>query len=113
MPQSSEATREQEDAGHVKALAAHAVGDPSADGEHHGVGDQVAGEHPGGFLGAGRERSADMLHGDVGDGGVERLHEGGQGDGDGDGPRVGAGTPSVVKCGCRRGSQVLILSVGL
>ena len=101
---------EEEDAGHVEALAADAVGDPAADGQHHGVGDQVAGEDPGGFVGAGGERAADVGHGDVGDGGVERLHEGGEGDGDGDGPGIGAGSPRVVECGCRRGGQRLVLS---
>ena len=109
-PQSSEASGEEEDAAHVEALAADAVGDPAADGQHHGVGDQVAGEDPGGFFGAGGERAADVGHGDVGDGGVERLHEGGEGDGDGDGPGIGAGSPRVVKCGCRRGGQRLVLS---
>ncbi len=89
--------REEQDAGHVKALAADAVGDPAADGQHHGIGDQVTGEHPGGFVAAGGERAADMRHGYVGDGGVERLHEGGQRDRDGDDPGIGAGLPGVMK----------------
>ena len=101
---------EEEDAAHVEAFAADAVGDPAADGQHHGVGDEVAGEDPGGLFGAGAERAADVGHGDVGDGGVERLHEGGEGDGDGDGPGVGAGSPGVMECGCRRGGQRLVLS---
>ena len=96
---------EQEDAGHVEALAAHAVCDPAADGQHHGVGDQVAGQHPGGFVAAGGERTADVRHGDVGDGGVERLHEGGQGDSDGDDPGIGAGPPCVVERSCGRRRQ--------
>ena len=98
---------EEEDAGHVEALAAHAVGDPSADGEDNGVGDQVAGEHPGGFVAAGGERAGDVPHGHVGDGAVERLHEGGQGHRNGDDPGIGAGTPGVVegKSGCRRGQN--------
>ena len=96
---------EQEDAGHVKALAAHAVGDPAADGQDHGVGDQVAGEDPGGLTEAGGEGAADVGHGDVGDGGVERLHEGGHGDGEGDDPGIGAGPPCVVERCCGRGRQ--------
>ena len=88
---------EKENAGHVKALAADAVGDPAAQGEHDGVGDEVAGEHPGGFIAAGGERAADVGHGHVGDGGVERLHEGGEGDGDGDEPGIGARPPGVMK----------------
>jgi hypothetical protein len=96
---------EEEDAAHVEPLAADAVGDPAADGQDHGIGDEVAGEDPCGLLGAGAEGAADVGHGDVGDGGVERLHEGGEGDGDGDGPGVGAGSPRVVECGCRRGGH--------
>jgi hypothetical protein len=41
-------------------------------------------------------------HGDVGDRGVQGLHEGCQGDGYGNDPWVGAGTPCFVEreCGC-------------
>jgi hypothetical protein len=45
--------REQGDAAHVETLAADAVGDPAAEGQDDGVGDQVAGKHPGGFVAAG------------------------------------------------------------
>jgi len=95
---------EKEDAGHVEALAPDAVGDPAGDGQDHGVGDQIAGENPGGLFDAGGEIAADVGHGDVGDGGVERLHEGGQRNGDGNGPRIGARTPCLVKVCCRCGS---------
>ena len=88
---------EEEDAGHVEALAPNAVGDPAGDGEDDGVGDEIAGEDPGGFIAGGGEGAGDVTHGDVDDGGVERLHEGGQGDGDGDDPGVGAGSPGVVE----------------
>jgi hypothetical protein len=46
-------------------------------GKDDGVGDQVAGEDPGAFVGAGAERAGDVGQGDVGDGGVEHFHEGG------------------------------------
>ncbi len=47
--------REQENAAHVEALAPNPVGDPAADGEHDGIGNQVAGEHPGSLVAAGGE----------------------------------------------------------
>ena len=49
-PQSSEQTVNMSDAGHVEALAAEAVGEPSGDGKDDGGGDEVAGEDPGGFV---------------------------------------------------------------
>ena len=82
------ADREHGHAGHVEALAADAVGEPAGDGQHDGARHQVAGEHPGGFLLGGAERAGHVRQGDVGDGGVEHLHERGQRDGDGDGPWV-------------------------
>ena len=104
---------EKQHAGHVKALAADAVGDPSADGQDDGVGDEVAGEDPGGFVAAGGEGAADVGHGDVGDGGVQGLHEGGQGDGDGNDPGVGARPPGVVERECGgRGQRGSFLGVG-
>ena len=94
---------EQEDAAHVEALATHAVGNPAADGEHHGVCDEVACEHPRSLVGTGREGTANVEHRDVGDGGVEGLHERGQGDCDGNEPGVRARPPRFVECECRCG----------
>jgi methylmalonyl-CoA epimerase len=88
---------EEEDAAHVEALTADAVGDPAADGEDDGVGDEVAGENPGSFADAGAEGAGHVGHGDIDDGGVERLHEGGEGDGDGDDPGIGFGPPCIVE----------------
>ena len=100
---------EAEDAAHVEALAADAVGDPAGDGEDDGVGDQIAGEYPGGFVAASGERAADVGHGYVGDGGVEGLHEGGEGDGDGDDPGLAFGPPCIVESeGCRRQERCLV-----
>src|SRR5271155_3845960 len=87
------AAREKRDAGHIEAFAAHAGGEPGADGKDDGVGDEVAGEHPGGFIGTGAERAGDVGEGDVGDGRVENFHEGGEGDGQGDEPGIVAGAP--------------------
>src|SRR5205823_5754898 len=78
------------DAGHEEALAAEAEGEPVARGEDDGVGDEIAGEDPGGFVGGGREGAGDVGEGDRGDGGVEHLHECGEHDGGGDQPGVDA-----------------------
>ena len=78
------------DAGHEEALAAEVEGEPVAGGEDDGVGDEVAGEDPGGFVGGGGERAGDVGERDGGDGGVEHLHEGGEHDGRGDEPGVDA-----------------------
>ena len=43
------------DTGHQETLAAEAEGEPVAGGEDDGVGDKVAGEDPGGFVGGGGE----------------------------------------------------------
>jgi hypothetical protein len=100
---------EEEDAAHVEALAAEAIGHPAADGEDDGVGYKVAGEDPGGFVTAGGEGSGDMAHSDIDDGGVERLHEGGEGDSDGDDPGIGFGPPCIVEGeGCRRQCWCLV-----
>src|SRR5271154_3809794 len=85
------AASEERDAGHIEAFAAHAGGEPGADGKDDGVGDEVAGEHPGGFVGTGAERAGDVGEGDIGDGSVENFHEGGEGDGQGDEPGIVAG----------------------
>ena len=99
---------EEQHAGHVETLAADAVGDPAADGEDDGVGYQVAGEHPSGFVAASGERAADVGHGHIGDGGIEGLHEGGQGDGDSNDPRVGARTPGFVEGRCGGRCQFIV-----
>ena len=62
----------------------------SAGGEDDGVGDEIAGEHPGGFVGGGGEAAGDVGERDGGDGGVEHFHEGREHDGGGDEPGVDA-----------------------
>ena len=81
---------EDDDAGEQEALAAEAAGEPVGGGQDDGVGDQVAGEHPGGLGVGGGERAGDVGQRHRGDGGVQHLHEGGQHDRDGDQPGVDA-----------------------
>jgi hypothetical protein len=64
--------------------------EPVGGGEDDGVGDEVAGEDPGGFVVGGGERAGDVGERDRGDGGVEHLHEGGEHDGRGDEPGIEA-----------------------
>ena len=63
-----------------EALAAEAAGEPVGGRQDDGVGDQVAGQHPGGFGVGGREAAGDVGQRHRRDGGVEHLHEGGQHD---------------------------------
>ena len=79
------------DTAHEEALAAKLEGAPVAGGEDDGVGDQVAGEHPGCLVGGGGERTGDVGESDRGDGGVQHLHEGGKHDGRGDEPGIDSG----------------------
>ena len=102
---------EERDADHVEALPAHAVGEPAGDGQDDGAGDEVTGEDPGGFFGAGAESASDVGQGDVGDGGVEDLHEGGEGDSEGDRPRIVVGLPDggYRRCGHGCGRHISLL----
>ncbi len=69
---------EDEDAGEVEALAAHEAAEPPAHGQHHRVGHEVRGEHPGALVDGGREAARDVGQGHVRHGGVEHLHESGE-----------------------------------
>src|ERR1700753_1644769 len=80
--------REHGHAGHVEALAAKAICQPSGDGEHNGARDQIAGQDPGGFFLATTKRPRNVRKRDIGDGGIEHLHEGGQRHRERDGPWV-------------------------
>ncbi len=94
---------EDDDAGEKKAFAAEFEGEPVAGRENDGVGDEVAGEDPGGFVVRGREGACDVGEGDGCDGGVEHLHEGREHDGGGDQPGVDAVTGFsglVWRCDC-------------
>ena len=89
----SRADAEERDADHVELLAPDEGGHVGAGGEDDGVGYEIRGEDPGGFVLRGAEAAGDVGQGDVADGGVEDLHEGGEGDRHGDDPRVDAGAP--------------------
>ncbi len=88
MPQKKRGDGEERDAGHVVVLAAEDAGEPRGHGQDDGVGDEVGGEDPGDFVVGAAEAAGDVGQRDVGDGGVEQLHEGGEGDGEGDDPWV-------------------------
>ena len=62
--------------------------------QNDGVRDQVGGKHPGGFVFAGRQAARHVRQGDVGDAGIQHLHEAGQGHRDGDQPRIELGFPN-------------------
>ena len=79
---------EHDDADHVEAFAADAVRKPAGDGQNDGGGDEVAGQHPGGLVLRCADRARDMRQGDVGDGGVEHLHERGERNRQGNQPGV-------------------------
>ena len=78
----------EEHADHVIAFAAKDAAEPGGKGEDNGVGNEVAGEDPGAFVIADGEAAGDVGEGDVGDGGVEELHEGGQRDRECDDPGI-------------------------
>jgi len=79
---------EDDDAGEEETLATEAEREPVAGGENDGVGDEIAGEDPGGFVVGGGEGTSYIRKGDRGDGGVEHLHERGEHDRCGDQPGV-------------------------
>ena len=85
---------EEKDASHVKALAAKAITGPGRDGQDNGVGDQVAGQDPGGFILSGRKRPGDVRQSHVRNRSVQHLHEGGQSYGHRHGPWIVAGAPA-------------------
>ena len=69
-------TGEDSDASHVEALAADHVGQPAADRQHDGVGNQIAGDDPGALVEAGCQTAGDVAQRDIYDRDVEHLHEG-------------------------------------
>ena len=79
---------EQHHARHQKPLAPEAQREPVARRKNDGVGDQVAGQHPGRFGVRRGERPCDIRQRHRGDGRVQHLHEGGQHHRDRDDPWV-------------------------
>ena len=100
MPQKKRSDGEERDAGHVVVLAAEDAGEPRGHGKNDGVGDEVGGEDPGDLVVGAAEAAGDVGEGDVGDGGVEQLHEGSECDGKGDDPGIDSGTGFWLGGGC-------------
>ncbi len=96
-PQHSEAKVKRRDAGHVVALAPEDVGQPAAHRDDGRVGDEIAGQDPGRLVVARGGGARDVRERDVGDRGVQHLHEGGDRDHGGDEPGV-----AVARGGARR-----------
>ena len=66
---------------------------PAGHRQHDGVGDQVAGQDPGGLVGAGRQVAGDVRNRHVGHRGIEDFQDRGQHHRRGDEPRIDAGFP--------------------
>ena len=79
-PQKKLDTVKMSDAGHQEALAAEAEREPVRGGKDDRVGDEVAGEDPGGFFVGGGKRAGDVEQSNRCDGGIEHLHEGSEHD---------------------------------
>ena len=84
VPHSAEATREADDRDQEHALAPEAVGEPAGQRRHDRGGDDVGGQHPGDLILRRRQAALHVRQRDVGDRGVERLHDRRQHDGHGD-----------------------------
>ena len=82
---------EERDAGHVVVPAAEDAGEPRGHGKDDGVSDEIGGENPGDFVVGAAETAGDVGERDISDGGVEQLHEGGEGDGEGYDPGIDDG----------------------
>ena len=89
-PHSTELAVNSAEADQEEALAAEQPGEKAAGRQDDGVGDEIGRDHPGRLVLADAQAAGDVGQRDVGDGGVEHLHEGGERDQDRDQPRIGA-----------------------
>ena len=80
--------REERDAGHVIVLAAKDAAEPRGHWKNNGVSDQIRGENPCDLVEAAAESTGDIGQRNIGNGGVEQLHEGGQRNCESDDPRI-------------------------
>jgi len=101
-PQSREAQSKEHDAKHIVAFASKNPAQPCGKRKNHGIRHQIAGQDPGAFVVADGETSGDMRQGNIGNGGVEQLHKGGQRNRDRDDPRIYCG-PFGPRPGERKG----------
>ena len=88
--------REQRHAAHVKPLASDDRREPSAQRQNDGVGNQIGREHPRALVGARREAPGNVRQRDVGDAGVQHLHEGRQRDRERNDPGIDRRAPLAV-----------------
>ncbi len=79
---------EQQEAKQEKSFPSEDARQPPADGKNNGVRDQIRREHPGAFIVAGAQVARHVRQCDVGDAGVEHLHERRHRHHDGDQPGV-------------------------
>ena len=75
VPHSIEAMTKPDHAGDVQVLAAEAHRHPAHRRGHDRGGDDVGGQHPGDLIRAGGQRALHVGQRDIGDGGIQRLHQ--------------------------------------
>src|SRR3974390_1355257 len=101
---------EGQNASHVEALAPEEAGEPAGQRKDDRVRDEVGSEDPGAFVDTGGETASNVGKSDVGNAGIENLHEGGEHDREGDDPGADgwpgeAGDLEVGLCECRHGRR--------
>ncbi len=106
------ADAEERDADHVELFASDEGRHVGAGRQDDGVGDQIRGEHPGGFVLRSPEATGDVRQCNVGDGGVEHLHKGGERNRHGDDPRIDARTPRLFHSGAVSAGRLRKLRAG-
>ncbi len=88
---------EQTEADKEESLAAKTVSQIAGRGDNDGIGNEIGGYHPGRFVLADAKAARDIVQCDIGDRGVENLHERRQRYHDGNQPRIGG----LRGCGCQ------------
>ena len=84
MPHSIEASGEAGDRDEKNALEPETAGEKAGRRRHDRGGDDIGGQHPGDLVLGRRDAALDIGQRDIGDGRVERLHQGGENHADGD-----------------------------
>ena len=88
MPHKKRRNREAGERHQQQILAAEIIRQPAGDGKNDGVGDEIRGEDPRGFVHGRRQAAGDVRQGHVDHGGVQHLHEGAEHHRNRDEPRV-------------------------
>ena len=112
MEQSAErgADAEKRDADNIELLAPDERSHVGAGGKDDGVGYEIRGENPGGFVLGRAETAGDVWRGDIADRGVKRLHKGSEGNRHGDNPRIDTRAPGLLD-GFRCGERLRIVQL--